>query len=159
MCHDRLNYVERMHAQGYRVTPQRQMILDAICAGCGHTTFEDILRRAQAQAPTLNRATLYRTLDFLCRLRLVVALEWDGQTYYEIAGESPHHHLVCRVCGQMQALDNRLLDQLIEAVRRQHRFAIDMDHVALLGLCEQCNPAAGSGTGARGRSRKTRRGS
>lgn len=157
MSHDRLNYVERMHAAGYRVTPQRQMILDAICAGCGHTSFEDILRRVQAQSPTLNRATLYRTLDFLCKLRLVVALELDGRTYYEIAGVAPHHHLVCRACGHMQALDNRLFDQLIEAVRSRQGFTVDMDHIALLGLCKQCSGEAREGARTRRRPPEKRR--
>ncbi len=154
MSHDRLNYVERMRAQGYRVTPQRQMILDVICEGGGHVPFDEILQRVQSRAPTLNRATVYRTLDFLCKLRLVVAIELSGQTYYEIAGEEPHHHLVCRACGRMQALDNNLLRGLIEGVRREHGFTVDMDHIALLGLCDACDPDVSSGSRVRGKRRQ-----
>ena len=138
MCHDQLDYASRIRASGFRMTPQRQMILDAICASGGHTTFDEILARVQARAPALNRATVYRTLDFLCDLRLVVALELDGQTRYEIAGATPHHHLVCRACGQVQALDDALLDSVKKAVKRRHHFKVDMDHIALLGLCEYC---------------------
>ncbi len=138
MSHDRLDYATRMRALGFRVTPQRQLILDAICAGHGHTTLEEIAARVRAKSPAINRATIYRTLDFLQMLHLVVALEWDGQTYYEIAGAEPHHHLICRECGRTEPLERALLDRLTRAVQRRQGFTVDMDHVTLSGVCARC---------------------
>jgi Fur family ferric uptake transcriptional regulator len=130
-----------MREHGYRVTPQRQLILDAICASGGHTTPDEIYERVQARTPAINRATVYRTLDFLSELRLIVAIRMGGQTYYEIAGETPHHHLICRACGGMTQLDNALIDELIEAIDEKYNFTVDMDHVGLFGLCEPCRRA------------------
>ena len=141
MTHQNVDYVALMHERGFRVTPQRQVILDAICEGGGHTTPEEIYRRVRAKAPAINRATVYRTLDFLCELRLVVAMRVGDQTYYEIAGERPHHHLVCRACGAMIALDNGLLEGFVASIDKKHRFYVDMDHVGLFGLCEDCRRA------------------
>ena len=135
------SFVERLRNQGYRLTPQRHLILEVIRQARDHVTPEQVYNAVHAQNPAISRATIYRTLDFLCEMRLVVAMQWGGHTYYEIAGETPHHHLICRSCGRMLSLDNALLADLIAAFARRHYFPIDLDHVALFGLGADCrNP-------------------
>jgi len=135
------DFATQMHAQGYRLTPQRLLILDAVRHADDHVTPEQVYQTVHQQNPAISRATIYRTLDFLCEMRLVTAMHWGGQTYYEIAGETPHHHLICRSCGAVEELDPTMLDTLIEAVAKKHRFTVDMDHVALFGVCRQCRVA------------------
>ncbi len=74
----------------------------------------------------------------MCEVRLIHAMYWGGQMYYEIAGDQPHHHLICRSCGGVAKFDHDLLQVLFEAIEQKHRFTIDMDHVALFGVCQQC---------------------
>jgi len=133
---------DELRAQCYRLTPQRLLILAAVREAGGHVTPEQVYATVHQTQPAVSRATIYRALDFLCEMRLVVALRWGGQTYYEIAGETPHHHLICRTCGRVEPLSNVLLDDFVAAVAARHRFQIDMDHVALFGLCRQCRAAA-----------------
>jgi Fur family ferric uptake transcriptional regulator len=143
MSHTRWDYASLIRDRGFRVTPQRQLILDAICAAHGHTTFEEIFARVKAKSSAVNRATVYRALDFLCKLRLVVAADLgNGRTVYEIAGDRPHHHLVCRACGATHELPHDVVAGLFARVAREHRFHVDMDHVALFGLCEACRAQA-----------------
>jgi Fur family transcriptional regulator, ferric uptake regulator len=132
------DFAAQLHSQGYRLTPQRQLILDAVRQADDHVTPEDVYQRIHRRNPSISRATIYRTLDFLCEQRLVHALYWGGQMYYEITEEHPHHHLVCHACGGMIECGHDLLQVLFEAVEKKHRFTIDMDHVALFGLCQQC---------------------
>ncbi len=140
MTHQRRNFQAMMRARGYRVTRQRQLILDAICEGAGHTTVEEIFARAHAKDPGLNLATVYRNLEFLCRLRLVLAAENSGgRTVYEIAGETPHHHLVCRACGSVETVGPEAARLLFDFVAREHGFQADMDHLTLYGLCRACS--------------------
>jgi Fur family ferric uptake transcriptional regulator len=127
-----------MRERGFRVTPQRMLILDAICEGEEHTSFDEIYERVQSKAPGINQATLYRTLDFLCELRLVVSAEIDGRTVFEIAGETPHHHLVCRRCGAIQELADYHFLELRTHLLREHGFKADINHLAITGLCSQC---------------------
>jgi len=127
-----------MRERGFRVTPQRQLIFDAICEGDGHTTPQEIYKRASAKAPAINRATVYRNLDFLCEMRLVVAAQIGGQMMYEIAGDTPHHHLVCRRCDSVTEIGHGALKDLFAEIQRKQKFVIDMDHVTLFGLCQQC---------------------
>ena len=133
-----IDVAAQLHTQGYRLTPQRQAILEAVRRAGDHVTPEQVYETVHAQQPAISRATIYRTLDFLCEQRLIVAMHWGGQMYYEIAGELPHHHLICRSCGGVAEIDRGLIDLLIEATAKKHRFTIDMDHIALFGQCRQC---------------------
>ena len=132
------DFAAHLHAQGYRLTPQRQMILQAVRQAADHVAPDEVYASVHRQNPAVSRATIYRTLDFLCEMRLIHALYWGGQMYYEIAANQPHHHLVCRACGGMFECEHTLLQVLFEAVEKKHHFTIDMDHVALFGLCQRC---------------------
>ena len=138
MSSSSIDVATQLHTQGYRLTPQRQVILKAVREAGDHVTPEQVYETVHAQQPAISRATIYRTLDFLCEQRLVTAMHWGGQTYYEIAGELPHHHLICRSCGGVAEIDRGLIDLLIEATAKKHRFTIDMDHIALFGQCQPC---------------------
>ncbi len=140
------DFAAHLHALGYRLTPQRQMILEAVRQAHDHVTPDDVYAAVHRQNPAVSRATIYRTLDFLCEIRLIHALYWGGQMYYEIADGRPHHHLVCRVCGGMIECEHGLLQVLFDAVEKKHHFMIDMDHVALFGLCRKCRAGLNKST-------------
>jgi Fur family ferric uptake transcriptional regulator len=141
MSHQLLDCDVRMRERGYRVTPQRHLILDAICEGGGHTTLDEICRRTHAKDSSINRATVYRTLSFLRELGLVVSADLgDGQTVYEIAGIQPHHHLICKKCGKVESLDHALVETLFAAIASERQFTVVMDHLVLSGFCRRCSP-------------------
>lgn len=141
MTHHLLNYAARLREHGMRLTPQREMILDAICEGGCPTTFDEIYARLHAKASAINQATVYRALKVFCDLGLVTAADLgDGRTVYEIAGVTPHHHLVCRVCGHVETIDQAALASLCAAFEREQRFTLDMHHLVLFGYCRRCRP-------------------
>ena len=55
---------EQLRARGYRVTPQRQLVLEAV-ARLDHATPEEIGAQVQQTARGVNISTIYRTLDLL----------------------------------------------------------------------------------------------
>ncbi|MFN8487340.1 MAG: Fur family transcriptional regulator [Caldilineaceae bacterium] len=140
MTHHTSDYLTLLRDRGFRVTPQRQMILDAICESGGHTTPEEIYERVHAKAPAVNLATVYRTVTFLSELRLITEMHVSGKTYYEIAGEAPHHHLVCRKCGHTEQIDHATIAELFERIALEQQFKVETDHLALVGLCKHCQP-------------------
>ena len=138
MTHHELNYLERLREMGFRVTPQRQLVLDAICDMGSHATARQIYERVRTKVPTVNRSTIYRTLDFFCDLRMVVKTDIDGQIIYEIVGEKRHHHLVCRSCGHVAVLADYHFDHLNEHLYEEHGFKAEFDHIVISGLCQGC---------------------
>lgn len=136
--HPATDFANTIRSRGHRLTSQRQVILDAVRKAGGHSTPEEIYARVHTRNPAISRATIYRTLDFLCELRLVVAMQWGGQMYYEAASAQPHHHLICRSCGGIEQLDHVLLKTMFKAIDKKYQFRVDMDHIALFGLCAEC---------------------
>ncbi len=133
------NYDQLIRQSGFRVTPQRRAILQAVIEVGGHSSVEEVYQRVRQSNPTLNLATVYRDLNFLCELRILVAADVGGRTWvYELAGEKPHHHLVCRTCGKVVRIEQEEVQALIDRMEREHEFFIDMDHMALFGLCKDC---------------------
>ncbi len=148
MTHHARGFKDLIRQRGYRVTPQRQLILDAICDGGGHLTPDEIYERVRLAAPAVNRATVYRNLDFLCDIRLVVAAQIGRRTVYEIAGEAPHHHLVCRRCNAMSSMEHSVVAQFFRQIVKTVGFAVDMDHLTLFGLCPECLQAGAASRSA-----------
>ncbi|MEZ4737536.1 MAG: Fur family transcriptional regulator [Caldilineaceae bacterium] len=143
MSHNTWDYVTFLREQGYRMTPQRQIIMDAICEGGGHTTLPQILERVQQKAPAINQATVYRSLHFLLNMGLIVKAEIaPSETVYEIAGRSPHHHLLCRVCHQELEIDAEPLAALQAEIQQRYDFLIDASHLLFTGLCVHCQAEA-----------------
>lgn len=139
MTHYTIDYEAVMRSAGHRVTPQRLLILDAVCEGSGHTTLGEVYARVRRVDPAIDRSTLYRTLKLFVDLGLLVSADTgDGETYYEIAKRHHHHHLVCRHCRQEQEIEHTLLQTMFDQVFQQYGFKADTDHLVLFGLCSEC---------------------
>jgi Fur family ferric uptake transcriptional regulator len=138
MSHQQQNFAKRIRQQGYRLTPQRQLILDTVCQAGGHATATEICRNVKRVAPAVNRATVYRTLNFFCQLRLLCSSEIAGKTVYEIADPVPHHHLVCRGCGHVAGLANHHFGELADHLLAEHQFEAELVHLTIPGLCADC---------------------
>lgn len=128
---------QTLHRRGLRMTPQRQLVLDAV-SELGHATPEAICTKVQEIAPAVNITTIYRTLDLLEQLGIVrhTHLGHGAPTY--ATGEHEHVHLVCHRCGRVDEVDAELLDDLAGTLSARAGFTLDPTHVALSGLCAQC---------------------
>lgn len=130
-----------LHQRGLRMTPQRQLVIDAV-RELGHATPERICAQVQRSAPAVNITTIYRTLDLMERIGLVrhTHLGHGAPTYSE--QEHQHVHLVCHSCSAVVETGPDLLDTLAEQVRSDNGFDLDVTHVALSGLCSTCRDTA-----------------
>jgi Fur family ferric uptake transcriptional regulator len=131
--------VELLRARGQRMTPQRQLILEAVQAIDGHISADAVYERVAARFPQVNKSTVYRTLELLQSLDLVRHTHFDdGVAQYHRAEEALHQHLVCRSCGSEHELDLAILEPLGKELSRRYGFEADLAHFALVGLCREC---------------------
>ena len=129
----------RLSKQGYRLTPQRLMVLSAIENSDSHISAEEIYVQVVAKYPNVNISTVYRTMELLKRLGLVTETDLgEGRVRYHPAEKGHHHHLVCRECGAIIDLDESLLASLRSALLREYKFNADLRHLAILGRCVNC---------------------
>lgn len=131
----------RLRARGYRLTPQRQLVLEAV-ARLGHATPEAIVTEIRHTASGVNISTVYRTLDLLEELELVThAHLGHGAPTYHVAGVDPHVHLVCGACGAVQEISPDRLSGIVGELRADLGFTVDVDHITLAGRCADCTAA------------------
>lgn len=129
---------QELRSRGLRMTPQRQLVLDAV-RQLGHATPEQVHSSVQQVADSVNITTVYRALELLEELGLVTHTHLShGAPTYHPADERQHIHLVCRGCGTVEGVDPELLGPLARQLERQSGFEVDIGHVALFGRCATC---------------------
>jgi Fur family transcriptional regulator, ferric uptake regulator len=126
-----------LHERGLRMTPQRQLVLDAV-RELGHATPEQVCSQVQRAAPAVNITTVYRTLDLLERLGLVRHTHLGHGAPNYSAQEHEHVHVVCHGCGTVTEAPTALMSDLADRLDSSLGFELDVSHVALSGLCGSC---------------------
>lgn len=134
---DRAALRSTLHAKGMRMTPQRQLVLDAV-RQLEHATPEQVCCRVQDTAPTVNITTIYRALELLEGLGLVRHTHLGHGAPVYSASAHEHVHLVCHRCGRTIEVDTDLLEPVVRRAWDEHGFQLDPTHLALSGTCRDC---------------------
>jgi Fur family ferric uptake transcriptional regulator len=145
---------EELRARGYRVTPQRQLVLEAVTK-LEHATPEDICASVQQTARGVNISTIYRSLELLEQLGLVTHTHLGhGAPRYHLAEEAEHVHLVCAGCGRITQIPPDAVQPLVAALADHQGFETDVGHLTVYGRCADCRKTGPGGhiTGAPGES-------
>jgi Fur family ferric uptake transcriptional regulator len=128
-------------AAGHRRGGARRAVLELLDAQrCALTAveIEDALRPAERR---VSRASVYRILEELERLRLVQRVE-TGQAMvrYErvCAHDEHHHHLVCDGCGLVMPFSDEALERAISSLSRRVPLTVSEHEIVLRGECQNC---------------------
>ncbi len=127
-----------LRERGYRLTPQRELILAAV-ERLGHATPDEVLAEVRQHSAAVNASTVYRTLEVLEELEMVrhAHLSDRAPTYHSVTGHE-HFHLVCRNCRKVISVDPDVLNPLLHQLEADHRFTVDVGHLTVFGTCEDC---------------------
>jgi Fur family ferric uptake transcriptional regulator len=139
----------KFKSQGYKVTKAREAILNILDTTDDHLSAKDIFGKINNDYPDIGLTTVYRTLDILSSMGLILKLDFgDGQARYELAhdveGTNHHHHLVCTICNKVinysDFIDEEveLLHRTEKGLSRKYRFKITNHIIQFYGVCEQC---------------------
>ena len=128
-----------LRARGYRLTPQRQLVLEAVGA-IGHATPDEIATEVRRTASGVNISTVYRTLELLEQIGLVRHTHLGhGAPTYSVIGPDDHVHLVCRDCDGVEEASTSMVEQVVELLAQEKGFTVDVGHFALFGRCRECS--------------------
>ena len=130
---------EILHAKGYRLTPQRILVLKTIYHADNHISAEEIYEQLHDRFPYINKSTIYRILELLSDLKLVTESNLgDGCIRYHAAIKGHHHHLICHICGKVIDLEESALEPLKDFILRDYGFEADLRHMVISGVCSDC---------------------
>jgi len=127
-----------LRERGYRLTPQRELILGAVHE-LDHATPDEVLAHVREHASSVNISTVYRTLEVLEELGLVrhTHLSDRAPTYHSVGGHE-HFHLVCRNCHRVISVDVDVASTFVSRLAEDHGFIPDLGHLTVFGRCEEC---------------------
>ena len=131
--------IEHMREKGYRLTPQREMIINIITHGTSHMSADNIFSQVQERTKAVNIATVYRTLDMLVSEGLACRTDLgSGRIVYATKHHGPHMHLVCKSCQEIIDANHDPLTSLDQQLTEQYNFHADLQHISIFGICRQC---------------------
>ena len=129
---------ETLRERGYRLTPQRELILGAV-ERLGHATPDEVLAEVRTHSDAVNASTVYRTLEVLEELGLVrhAHLSDRAPTYHSVR-DHEHFHLVCRNCHRVVSVAPDVLEPTLARLREEFAFEADIGHLTVFGRCTDC---------------------
>ncbi len=139
---ERRSLLQELTLRGVRITGQRRILVETIQESDGHLDAATLLSLARKRDRQINRATVYRTIDMLKRLRLIDELDLmhiDGEKhFYEVKTNIDHVHLACFQCGRIEEFTSPLFERLKAEISRQKGFHIRVVRLEVGGRCSHC---------------------
>jgi Fur family ferric uptake transcriptional regulator len=134
-------FIQELRERGFRLTPQREMVLSVLHEVEDMATADEIYGRVRERSAAVDISTVYRTLDLLQEFQMVACVDpGDGQHRYELLGvHGPHVHLVCQSCGTVIGVEQEIAQPLADRLLADHGFAVALDRLTLSGLCRACS--------------------
>lgn len=127
----------------YRMTRQRRMVLQELCAETCHPSAEELYRRLRRKMPHISLGTVYRNLEVLSSSGQALKLDFgvgpsrfDGTTI-------PHLHAHCTCCGRAWDVQTQQVPDLKQLICdvQQEGFAVDDYRIQFMGTCSDCQNA------------------
>lgn len=133
------SWVIILKEHGYRITAPRRVVLETLASSEYAITPIDIYDEGRKKIENLGLVTVYRTLEKMEELGLVLRVHQAENCQAFVAGVEGHEHiLICENCGKVVYFKGDEFDQLAKRVAEQTKFLIKDHWLQYFGLCEDC---------------------
>ena len=131
--------LDLLKAKGYKITPQRRAVLQALAVCPPFITAQQICDEVRKQQPDVSLDTIYRNLSLLTKLDIVHEIfRSSGNVYELVNAEHHHHHLVCTECGHTECINICPMIDSYQQEASKKGFKITGHIFELYGLCNKC---------------------
>jgi Fur family ferric uptake transcriptional regulator len=148
---ERRSLLQELTLRGIRITGQRKALIETIQEADSHVDAATLLKLARKRDSRIDRATVYRTLELLKKMRLIDELDLmhlNGEKhFYEVKTNIDHMHLACFRCGRIEEFSSPLFERLKTEISQHNKFHIRVVRLEVGGQCSQCCALAKSCVG------------
>ncbi len=131
--------------KGHLSTAQRRLLLELLGEADEHIDAKELYRRAISRDESISPATVYRSLNLFKELGLIEERKLGKvRCYYEMKGSSEHQHMICQGCGRVLEFRTPMVQELVDAIQKEHDFRVTKAELYLEGYCEQCQERSDS---------------
>ena len=130
-----------LHARGFKVTPQRTLILQVMAGQTSYLDADEIFELAHTQDASISLATVYRTLNLFAELGLIDHRYVEPEHRREVfrLSEGPEQHdLTCMHCGKRTVIHADLLNQMANELVRRKGVSVISACACFTGYCAEC---------------------
>jgi Fur family transcriptional regulator, ferric uptake regulator len=138
----------KFKGRGYSMTVPRKAMIEVLHKTNKHLSAEEVYTEIHRIYPQIGLTTVYRTLELLEELGLVLRFDLgDRRSRYEpVDGpeEDHHHHLICTRCAKVINYSEFMKEELEfikkakKDLSRKYNFYITNHVVNFYGLCDRC---------------------
>ncbi len=133
---------EVLRKKGFRLTPQREKIIDIFynLPEGEHLSAEELQAFLKKESSDISLATSYRTLKLLASIGVLRELDFaEDHKHYELARnpEAPHHHIICLECYSTEEFESPEITRWAEAIAGERGFQIVDVQLKIFALCQK----------------------
>ncbi len=131
-----MSFEEKMKQSGNSVTSARRSIYKLL----KHVDMPMSIQEIAGESPTIDRATVYRTIELFEKLGIVKRVWFGFRSKVELSDlyQEHHHHLVCESCGRIIKIDHANLERMVSRITKKNNYLPTKHHIEIFGLCEEC---------------------
>ena len=127
-----------LRQRGYKVTPQRLAVYEALRSSMAHPSAEELYGILQSDFPTMSLATVYKALEVLCEAGLARQLHVGEEFSRYDSDISSHCHVHCQVCGHMEDVPLPSVEEWMEEASKRSGYDIESQQICFHGVCPIC---------------------
>ncbi|WEK54896.1 MAG: transcriptional repressor [Candidatus Cohnella colombiensis] len=135
---------QQLTLKNCKLTRQREVIVRVLLENeRDHLSAEEVFMLVKGKFPDIGLATVYRTLELLNELHIVVKMNFgDGVARYDLRDDDHvhmHHHLICADCGSLKEIKEDWLGELEHRVEQEFGFKVTDHRLDFTGTHLTCN--------------------
>ncbi|ADD01639.1 ferric uptake regulator, Fur family [Thermoanaerobacter italicus Ab9] len=127
--------VKKLKEHNYKLTPQRELILDIMLNQQGYLSVREIYEKVKEVFPQVSIDTVYRNLSLLKDINILNETTIGNNIMYVMRKEIHNHTMKCLNCGQIFELDICPLELWINQIKD---FEIVDHKIEIVGYCKNC---------------------
>lgn len=129
---------QRLRAEGFKVTPQRIAIYNALFEFEKHPTAEMIYRSLHEKYPTISLATVYKTMEIFEKIGVIRILDVGGDSCRYDYDTYLHPHIRCSICGRVDDAEGVDMQAVFDQVHESSNYEVLNTQMIFEGICPEC---------------------
>ena len=127
--------ISRLRELGYKITPQREYLLELFLASKDHPSAEALYTMVKEKFNYISLSTVYNTLNTLVDMGLAKTIYLEDKTYFDPNIE-PHSHFICEHCGSIYDLEPVSVN--LSDIKNENIAYSTGVEVFIHGVCSKC---------------------
>ena len=124
--------------QKFRMTHQREVILEEIRKISTHPTADEIYETVRKRLPRISLGTVYRNLEILSTYGLIQKIGPVSSQMRFHGNTRNHYHIRCDYCGRVENAPIESVENIENAVRKINDYSTIGHRLEFFGICPKC---------------------